>query len=527
MYEVSQVVVPEVSLEAVPAPLAPAVKSVQIVPETRLDLVLNEHVAEVHAKETKDDDANGLPDYWEKKYFGETSVMSPESKSKQGLDVKTVYLLGLDPSTDDTDGDGETDVEELEKGSDPTKWDSRGDGMSDNEKLAWGLDSKKSDTDGDGIDDTVELASGSDPKNPNDKPVFVNDVPEEWAKQNDINPKQYALKTKVPGIDKEIQLSFAMVDTDGDGLTDAQELKYRTSPNVVDSDGDGVSDYDEINVYKTNPREITSTEQIQKPRLSNVSQNLNVFADDTPVFTGTSKPNHSVKLLIIPKEAPQLTFVDHLFVSLFGVEKNGATTMEVETDASGKFLARPKLKDGDYTIIVRSLDDEGNLEDETVPYSFKVDSELVADLVVPKQLDQMPIDANSLQIFTIGNSRPYLYGRVAQKNLEVHTTWASQLYSSSLVVDTEEGEFVTLAPQLLEEGSHELNVYGRDTARNLYTSAINIDFNVLTSPLYQAAEEGNGRWALILFTLIGLASVGGFWMGRRRKADQHASNFPQ
>ena len=286
---------------------------------------------------------------------------------------------------------------------------------------------------------------------------------------------------------------------------------------MVDSDGDGVSDYDEINVYKTNPREITSTERIQQPRLSNVSQNLNVFADDTPVFTGTSKPNYSVKLLIIPEEAPQLTFVDHLFASLFGVEKNGAITLEVETDDNGKFLARPKLKDGNYIIIVRSLDDEGNMDDETVPYSFEVDSGLDADLVVPQQLGETPIDLESLQAFTIGDSRPYLYGKVNAKNLEVTTNWSSQLYSSSFLVDTDEGDFLTLAPQLLEDGSHELNVYAKDLEHNLYSSAINIDFHVLSSTLYQAANDSKKNWQLAFFSLIGLIGLGGFWIMVRRR----------
>lgn len=43
------------------------------------------------------------------------------------------------------------------------------------------------------------------------------------------------------------------LDTDGDGLTDAQELELQTNPRLADSDGDGLTDKDEINIYKTNP----------------------------------------------------------------------------------------------------------------------------------------------------------------------------------------------------------------------------------------------------------------------------------
>jgi outer membrane protein OmpA-like peptidoglycan-associated protein len=43
-------------------------------------------------------------------------------------------------------------------------------------------------------------------------------------------------------------------DTDGDGLTDGDEvLKYKTNPLKADSDGDGLSDGDEVLKYKTDP----------------------------------------------------------------------------------------------------------------------------------------------------------------------------------------------------------------------------------------------------------------------------------
>lgn len=43
------------------------------------------------------------------------------------------------------------------------------------------------------------------------------------------------------------------VDTDGDGLTDAQEKKQGTDSTVIDTDGDGLTDREEVSIYKTNP----------------------------------------------------------------------------------------------------------------------------------------------------------------------------------------------------------------------------------------------------------------------------------
>lgn len=43
------------------------------------------------------------------------------------------------------------------------------------------------------------------------------------------------------------------IDTDQDGLTDAEEKVLGTNPNNPDTDGDGLNDGEEATVYKTNP----------------------------------------------------------------------------------------------------------------------------------------------------------------------------------------------------------------------------------------------------------------------------------
>ncbi len=42
-------------------------------------------------------------------------------------------------------------------------------------------------------------------------------------------------------------------DSDGDGVSDSEEIAAGTDPNSADSDGDGLSDGDEINTYGTDP----------------------------------------------------------------------------------------------------------------------------------------------------------------------------------------------------------------------------------------------------------------------------------
>ncbi len=45
-----------------------------------------------------------------------------------------------------------------------------------------------------------------------------------------------------------------LLDSDGDGLTNARELEVGTSVTKADTDGDGLGDREEVEVYGTNPR---------------------------------------------------------------------------------------------------------------------------------------------------------------------------------------------------------------------------------------------------------------------------------
>ena len=125
----------------------------------------------------------------------------------------------LESSTTDTDGDGVNDENDPDN-NDPCipnqtapNCDLDGDGLTYDEEMSNGTNYDDPDTDGDGINDGIEVANGSDPLNPCD--------PDDSS------------------IDCQI-------DTDNDGLTDAQESVLCTSELVYDSDEDGISDGDEV-----------------------------------------------------------------------------------------------------------------------------------------------------------------------------------------------------------------------------------------------------------------------------------------
>lgn len=78
----------------------------------------------------------------------------------------------------------------------------------------------------------------------------------------------------------------ALLDSDGDGLTDEDELKnYHTNPFQSDSDVDELSDREEVQVYKTDPNKNDS--------------DGDTFLDGKEVQNGYN-PNGTGKLLVIP-----------------------------------------------------------------------------------------------------------------------------------------------------------------------------------------------------------------------------------
>jgi len=72
-------------------------------------------------------------------------------------------------------------------------------------------------------------------------------------RDNDGLSDEYEERMRELGI---VLLNSRSNDTDGDGLTDKEEMQtVKTDPTNPDTDGDGLSDYEEYRVYKTNPRQ--------------------------------------------------------------------------------------------------------------------------------------------------------------------------------------------------------------------------------------------------------------------------------
>ena len=93
-----------------------------------------------------------------------------------------------------------------------------------------------------------------------DKDPIDSDVPTSPDTASQEVPADTASDSQPPADTASDQLldTGTPTDSDGDGLTDAEELSLGTDPENPDSDGDGLTDYEERHTYGTGPQNADS-----------------------------------------------------------------------------------------------------------------------------------------------------------------------------------------------------------------------------------------------------------------------------
>ena len=99
------------------------------------------------------------------------------------------------------------------------------------------------DSDGDGVADEYELLVGTDVNSPDTDGDTLTDYEELYISQTDA--------TKFDSVTEG--LSDAEADSDGDKLSNREEMEFATDVQDADTDNDTLTDYEEIEVYNTSP----------------------------------------------------------------------------------------------------------------------------------------------------------------------------------------------------------------------------------------------------------------------------------
>ena len=132
-------------------------------------------------------------------FSGCTFKKAEEADAPEAANVKKE-----EPKIIDTDGDGLTDSQEEKMQTHKNNSDSDSDGLNDYEEVEkWETDPSSPDTDGDGYPDGQEVSGGYNPR------------------------------------------GSGQLDTDSDGLGNADEKRLGTDPNKFDTDRDGLNDKEE------------------------------------------------------------------------------------------------------------------------------------------------------------------------------------------------------------------------------------------------------------------------------------------
>jgi cysteine-rich repeat protein len=396
------------------------------------------------------------------------------------------------PEVKDTDDDGLEDGDEInEHFSNPklvdTDYDQLPDGI---EVTRYKTDPTKSDTDGDEVPDNIEIDKGTDPLDENDFPADANGngIDDEWE-------RRYGVET-ASGND----------DSDNDGLSDLVEYRNGTDPTKADTDGDGITDADEVLIYASDP--LTATDLAELGVRITMPRDGMTLTELRPTITGMTPAKNMEVEVILRNE--------------FGNEVVLGTTLSDDTRIF-EFVPDFDLRNGNFYLLAKGLDPENKQVIESPLVRVKMDTTVQIDEPQPERLSNVNITdevlLEGLEV-AVEDQKPVLIGRTGYKN-RVVATWRSVLGTSAIVADLAGGEFMLDAPRELGYGKHTVSVFAVREADQAISKTVTVNFEI-KEPIAQVLhgialgeEVMMPRWAWVVIFFIGLGLLGlGFYLDR-------------
>lgn len=366
-------------------------------------------------------------------------------------------------------------------------------------------------------------------------------------------------------------------DSDGDGLTDYEEIMYGGNPYVSDADGDGRTDFEEVWFDGTNPENfdtdgdmIPDTEDLQPlvydaPTASSIelTDYISENVIQTPLgLTDSDEDGISDLYEIYIGTDPQDDDSDADGIS-DGVEvlQYGTNPNAVTTASEAEALQVVNMDDGDTmeagrqfimghgnaneTIKVSEIGTDGtlnligeNTSDENGSFAIYTNKELPAGshtLVLTSGEDEITDISGTFKLNTVEyvdkpqyasfgtnesvvtEQRPLLSLKSTATYMMV-AVWQSTVYSQTLIADAA-GETVDFIPnEDLENGNHTVTYYSVDLGTDQKSAPTQIEFSVANTAFATGTTGSSSPWIIVLGSIAALSSLTAlalFFRGRR------------